>query len=164
MEGITDPEIVAELRTYCIDTIREAYSGGVRFAVNLTHYLAAQSESERETIQLLIELYGTLVRNNELRVETARSWLLQHHPDDVAKYFERVVPHSPLWFSIVDRAEPQLDAVARLSIQKEQSPEVCSSCDDPARELQTCECRKSDAGSPILAALFGLRCYPPPVR
>lgn len=134
MEGITDPEMVAELRAYCIDTIREAYSGGVRFAVNLTHYQAAQKEGERETIQLLIELYETLVGNNELRVETARTWLLQHYPDDVSRHFESVIPHSRLWFSIVDRVEPRLGAIARLSVQKEQSLEVCSSCGDPARD------------------------------
>lgn len=95
MESITDLKMVTDLRAYCIDTIREAYSGGVRFAANLTHYLAAQNDSERETLELLIGLYETLVRNNELRVETARSWLLKHHPDDVVSYFEKVSPHSP---------------------------------------------------------------------
>lgn len=127
METITDPAMLVDLRTYCIDTIREAYSGSVRFAVNLTHYQAAQSRNQRETLALLIQLYNTLVRNDELRRETARSWLLRHHPSDVAQHMEKVTPHTELWFSIVDRVEPRLGAIARLSIQRQQSIEVCSS-------------------------------------
>lgn len=136
MESIAAPEMLADLRSYCIETIREAHSGGVRFAVNMTHYRAAQSESERETLALLIGLYETLVHNHEVRVETARFWLLRHHPADIAEYMERVVPHSELWFLIVDRVEPRLGAIARHSIQSARSTEVCSSCGDPAHDYR----------------------------
>ena len=150
METITDPAMLVDLRTYCIDTIREAYSGGVRFAVNLTHYQAAQSRNQRETLVLLIQLYETLVRNDELRRETARSWLLRHHPSDVAQHMERVMPHSELWFSIVDRVEPRLGAMARVSIQRQRSTEVCSSCGDPALDYRLGNAAEAMPGVPSL--------------
>ncbi len=150
MENIAAPEMLADLRSYCVDTIREAYSGGVRFAVNLTHYRAAQSDSERETLALLIELYETLVRNHEVRVETARAWLLRHHPADAAEYMEKVIPHSELWFSIVDRVEPRLGAIARHSIQSSRSTEVCSSCGDPARDYRLANAADAMPGVPSL--------------
>lgn len=150
MESIVAPEMLADLRTYCVDTIREAYSGGVRFAINLAHYQAAQNASERETLKLLIQLYETLVRNHELRVETARAWLLRHHPADVAQYMERVVPHSELWFSIVDRVEPQLGVIARHAIRRAKSINVCSSCGDPARDYGLANAADAMPGVPSL--------------
>lgn len=150
MKSIVDPEMLAELRAYCIDTIREAYSGGARFAVNLTHYRAAQNESARETLALLIGLYETLVRNHEVRVETARAWLLRHHPADVLEHMERVVPHSELWFSIVDRVEPRLGVIARHSIRNAKSTEVCSSCGDPARDYRLANAADAMPGVPAL--------------
>lgn len=150
MESIAAPEMLADLRSYCIETIREAYSGGVRFAVNLAHYRAAQRESERVTLALLIGLYETLVQNHEVRVETARVWLLRHHPADVAEYMERVVPHSELWFLIVDRVEPRLGAIARHSIRSASSTEVCSSCSDPAHDYRLANGADAMPGVPSL--------------
>jgi hypothetical protein len=150
MESIAAPEMLADLRSYCIETIRDAYSGGVRFAVNLAHYRAAQSENERETLALLIRLYETLVLNHEVRVETARAWLLRHHPADVANYMERVVPHSDLWFLIVDRVEPRLGAIARHSVQSARSTEVCSSCGDPAQDYRLANAADAMPGVPSL--------------
>lgn len=150
MESIAAPEMLADLQAYCIDTIRDAYSGGVRFAVNLTHYQAAQNESARETLALLIGLYETLVHNHEVRVETARAWLFRHHPADVLEHMERVVPHSELWFSIVDRVEPRLGVIARHSIQNAKSTEVCSSCGDPARDYRLANAADAMPGVPAL--------------
>lgn len=150
MEIITDPAMIVDLRGYCVDTISEAYSGGLRFAVNLTHYQAMQGQSERETLGLLIELYEILVRNNERRVETARAWLFRRHPDDVFNHMERVIPHSELWFSIVDRVEPRLGAIARISIQGRQSLEVCSSCGDPGRDYRVANAAEAMPGVPSL--------------
>jgi Permuted papain-like amidase enzyme, YaeF/YiiX, C92 family len=150
MESIIDPAMMVDVRAYCVETIREAYSGGMRFAVNLTHYQSTQDQSERETLGLLIDLYETLVRNNERRVETARAWLLRHHPDDVLNHMERVIPHSELWFSIVDRVEPRLGAIARVAIQAEQSLEVCSSCGDPAHDYRVANAAEAMPGVPSL--------------
>jgi len=150
MESITDPGMLADLRAYCVDTIREAYSGGRRFAVNLAHYQAMQSAGRRQTLDLLVHLYETLVRNDDRRRETARSWLLRHHPDDVAQHIERVTPHSELWFYIVDRVEPPLGTIARLSIQREQSAEVCSACGDPARDYRLVTTAEAMPGVPSL--------------
>lgn len=150
MDNVSDPKMTADLRVYCIETIREAYSGGIRFAVNLTQYEAMQVQSPRETLSLLIVLYETLVRGHELRIETARSWLLRHHPDDVARYMERVAPHTPLWFSIVDRVEPRLGAIARLSIQHSGSEDVCSSCGDPAGDYRLVNAAEAMPGIPSL--------------
>ncbi|SEB79312.1 Permuted papain-like amidase enzyme, YaeF/YiiX, C92 family [Nitratireductor aquibiodomus] len=118
------------LREYCIATISEAYSGGVRFAVNLIYYQQGQETAPRETTKLLINLYETLVQNDQDRREVARAWLLEQYPDDVQQHMERVEPHSDLWFSIVDRVEPKLGMLARIAIKSKQSLEICSSCGD----------------------------------
>lgn len=150
MESITDPLTLTDLRAACIDTIREAYSGGVRYAVNLAYYQVWHRESPRETLALLIELYETLVRNDYLWRETARAWLLRHYPEDVAKHMERILPHSDLWFSIVDRGEPQLGALARMSIAQENSVEVCYSCGDPANDYRIANADEAMPGVPSL--------------
>ena len=150
MDSVSDPTMVADLRAYCIETIREAYSGGVHFAVSLTQYEAMQSKSARETLSLLVALYATLVRGHEQRIETARSLLLRHYPDDVVRHMERVVPHTSLWFSIVDRVEPRLGAIARLSIQHYESEEVCSSCGDPASDYRLVNAAEAMPGIPSL--------------
>ena len=150
MEEITAPHLVADMREYCVGTIREYYSGGVRFAVNLAHYEASQQERPRETVGMLIVLYQTLVRDHERRAETARRWLAKHFPEDVDQHLERIVPHTPLWFSIVDRVEPRLGAIARLSITSEQSDEVCSSCGDPAKDYRIVNAAEAMPGVPSL--------------
>jgi hypothetical protein len=150
MESVTDAAMLTDLRAACIDTIREAYSGGVRFAVNLAHYQAAHNESPRETLALLIELYETLMRNDHLWRETARAWLLKYHPEDVDRHMERIAPHSALWFSIVDRVEPRLGALARMSIAHENTVEVCSSCGDPAEDYRIVNADEAMPGVPSL--------------
>lgn len=150
MESISDPAKLADLRAVSIDTIREAYSGGIRYAVNLAHYEAMQRRSPRETTGQLVKLYEILVRNDHQRRETARAWLMRHHPEDVEAHMERVVPHSELWFSIVDRVEPNLGAIARMSIKREQSLDVCSSCGDPARDYRIVNSVDAMPGVPAL--------------
>jgi hypothetical protein len=139
-----------DLRAYCIDTIREAYSGGIRFAVNLAQYQALQRAGERETFSLLISLYETLVRNDQLLRDTALGWLQRHFPNDVGLFMERVIPHSDLWFSIVDRVEPNLGAIARIWITQEKSVKICSSCGDPARDYRIVNGSKAMPGVPSL--------------
>ena len=150
MESISDPAMREDLRIYCIETIREAYSGGIRFSVNLAHYEAMQKASRRETLGLLINLYETLVRNDQERRETARSWLLHHHPDDVTEHMERIEPHTDLWFQIVDRVEPYLGVIARLAISHEQSVDVCSSCGDPGHDYRIINSAEAMPGVPSL--------------
>ncbi|QND60106.1 hypothetical protein [Mesorhizobium huakuii] len=86
-----------ELREYCIDTIKEAYSGGVRFAVNLVQLQALNREHPRESLRLQIELYQTLVRNDQLRREVAYAWLSKHYPDDLKRHMEQIELHSAYW-------------------------------------------------------------------
>lgn len=150
MESISDPKMLGDVRAYCIETIREAYSGGVRFAVNLTQYEAMQQSHNLETLKILIELYAILVQQHERRIETARTWLLRHFPGDVQRHMERVVPHTSLWFSIIDRVEPRLGAIARISIQREQSEQVCSSCGDPANDYRLVNAAEAMPGVPSL--------------
>lgn len=150
MEEVAELRLLADMRAYCVGTIREYYSGGVRFSANLAHYEASQQESPRETVGLLIDLYQTLVRDHERRVETARQWLAKHFPEDVDQHLERIVPHTPLWFSIVDRVEPRLGAIARMSISSEQSVEVCSSCGDPANDYRIANAAEAMPGVPAL--------------
>jgi len=151
MESIQETVKSSELRSYCITTIREAYSGGIRFAVTLAYYQAEQKDAERETLGLLINLYETLVKNDQHRREVARAWLLNHYPDDVKKHMERIEPHSDLWFSIIDRVEPQLGMIARHSVKREQSMEVCSSCGDrPTRDYRIANSAEAMPGVPSL--------------
>lgn len=150
MERISRPDQVAGLRTYCIDTIREAYSGGIRFAINLIAYQKMQAEGDRETLRLVIELYEMLVRSHELRTETALSWLRRHCPEDAAEHLEKVIPHSDMWFSMIDRVEPKLGAIARMSIQAAQSADICSSCGDPARDYRLINAAEAMPGVPSL--------------
>ncbi|MFZ2996033.1 YiiX/YebB-like N1pC/P60 family cysteine hydrolase [Sphingobium sp.] len=150
MESITKPEMLTDLRTSCIDTIREAYSGGLRYAVNLAHYEARQKSSPRLTTALLVNLYQILVRNDLQWRETARAWLMRHHPEDVTAHMERVAPHSELWFSIVDRVEPKLGMLARIAIKHEQSLDVCSSCGDPASDYRIVNSADAMPGVPAL--------------
>ncbi|MCK4945037.1 MAG: hypothetical protein KAS59_02115 [Alphaproteobacteria bacterium] len=151
MENITDKKMLLDLREACISTIKEAYSGGRRYAVNLAHYQEMHKRSQRETYSLLIGLYKVLVKNDHLWRETARSWLLKYHPEDVKKHMERIEPHSELWFFIVDRVEPQLGQLARLSIKCEQSVGVCSSCGDhPIQDYRIINADDAMPGVPSL--------------
>lgn len=150
MESITKSEILSDLRAHCISTIREAYSGGLRYAVNLVHHEERQQNSPRETVALLVDLYRVLVRNDLKWRETARAWLLGHYPQDVVLHMERVAPHSPLWFYIVDRVEPNLGILARIAIESEQSLDVCSSCGDPACDYRIVNSAEAMPGVPAL--------------
>lgn len=150
MENITKPEMLADLRKACIDTIREAYSGGLRYAVMLAHYEGRQKSSPRLTTSLLVSLYQILVRNDLKWRETARAWLLRHHPEDVAANMEQVLPHSDLWLSIVDRVEPNLGMLARMAIKQEKSLNVCSYCGDPPRDYRIVNSADSMPGVPAL--------------
>ena len=151
MERIANASNQENLRRYCVETIREAYTGGIRFAVNLAYYQDALRDSPRETLRLLVKLYDTLVRNDEKRREVARAWLLRNYPDDVKQYMERVEPHSDMWFSIVDRVEPNLGMMARHAIAQEKSKEVCSSCgDEPACDYRIINSAEAMPGVPAL--------------
>ena len=64
---------------------------------------------------------------------------------------ERIEPHSELWFFIVDRVEPQLGQLARLSIKCEQSVGVCSSCGDhPIQDYRIINADDAMPGVPSL--------------
>jgi hypothetical protein len=134
MEAITTAATMDDLRSYCVSTIGEFHSGGLRFAVNLVHYRERCRTSFRQTSAQVVTLYEQLVRNDALRRATALAWLDRHFPEDVEQHLERIVPHSDLWFSIVDRVEPMLGQLARLSIARMDSQDVCSACGDPAND------------------------------
>ncbi|HBS21615.1 MULTISPECIES: YiiX/YebB-like N1pC/P60 family cysteine hydrolase [Thalassospira] len=148
MQKIADQD---ELRAYSIDTIREAYSGGFRYACNLAYYKQQNNYAPRETFDQLITLYEMLVKIDQDRREVACAWLLENFPNDVGRYMERVVPHSELWFSIVDSVEPRLGALARFAIQSEQSLEICSACGDvPAIDYRIVNSAEAMPGVPSL--------------
>ena len=129
-EAMTTPGQMAALREYCIGTVREAYSGGLRFAINLVQLRVLHSQYHRKSFLLEIELYQTLVRNDQARREVAYGWLLNHYPNDLKQYMEQIEPHCAYWYSIVDRVEPNLAALSRSAVAAEGSTEVCSSCGD----------------------------------
>ncbi|OUC53027.1 MULTISPECIES: YiiX/YebB-like N1pC/P60 family cysteine hydrolase [Sphingomonadaceae] len=140
----------AGLLEYCLSTICEFHTGGLRFAVNLAHYERALDANGRATTAQLVALYRQLVIGDQTRREVALAWLQRHHPEEVAPHLQRIAPHSDLWFSIVDRVEPRLGAIARLSIQRMGSPDVCSACGDPAKDYRLVNAAEAMPGVPSL--------------
>ena len=142
---------MSALREYCIGTIKEAYSGGLRYAINLIQLRTLQSRYPRRTFCLEIELYEILVRNDQARREVAYNWLSKHHPDDLKQHIEQIEPHSALWYSIIDRVEPNLAALSRRAVATEGSKEVCSSCGDvPATSYRLVNGAETMPGVPSL--------------
>lgn len=115
---------------YCIGTVQEAYTGGVRFAIDLVQLKALQQQHPRESFRLEIELYETLVRNDQSRREVAYDWLQRHYPDLLERYMEQIEPHTDHWWSLIDRVEPKLAALSRHAVSAEGRTDVCSSCGD----------------------------------
>jgi len=150
MEALTTASTIDDLRDYCIGTIREFHSGGLRYAVNLVHYTRALRANNRQTTAQLVALYERLVHNDQLRRDTALAWLRRHFPDDAKNNLERIVPHSEQWFSIVDRVEPALGQIARLSLHHMKSIEVCSACGDPAEDYLLVNAAEMMPGVPSL--------------
>ncbi|KJS34786.1 MAG: hypothetical protein VR70_16960 [Rhodospirillaceae bacterium BRH_c57] len=131
MDGLAaSPESITE---YCIGTVKEAYSGGFRFAITLVQLQALQEQYPRESFRLEINLYETLVRNDQNRREVAYNWLERHHPELLKQHMEEIEPHTQYWWSVVDRVEPRLGALSRQAVSSMGGNEVCSSCgDEPA--------------------------------
>ncbi len=138
------------LLEYCISTIREFHTGGLRFAVNLAHYQRALDANGRTATAQLVALYRQLVVHDQTRREVALAWLQRHHPEHAARHLQRIAPHSDLWFSIVDRVEPALGAIARFSIRRMGSTNVCSPCGDPAGDYRLVNAAEAMPGVPSL--------------
>ncbi|TGT91857.1 MULTISPECIES: hypothetical protein [unclassified Mesorhizobium] len=147
------------LRDYCIGTVEEAYTGWLRFAVNLIQLEALNRDHPRESLRLEINLYKTLVQTDQLRREVAYAWLSEHHPSDLKEHMEQIVPHSPHWYSIVERVEPTLATLSRYAVGAEGKTHVCSSCgDQPVMDYRLVNRAETMPGVPSLrpASLRGL--------
>lgn len=142
------PEAV---RDYCIDTVKEAYSGGIRFAINLVQLQALQQQHPRESFRLEIALYETLVSNDQSRREAAYDWLQRHHPDLLKQHMEEIEPHTQYWWSVIDRVEPRLAALSRHAVSSEGRTDVCTSCGDhPAYPYRVVNGAETMPGVPSL--------------
>ena len=142
------PEVV---RDYCIATVIEAYSGGVRFAINLVQLQALQRQYPRESFHLEIVLYETLVRNDQSRREVAYEWLERHYSDQLREHMEEIEPHTPYWWSVIDRVEPKLAALSRHAVASEGRTDVCTSCgDQPASSYRLVNGAETMPGVPSL--------------
>jgi hypothetical protein len=150
MEAATNDQADMEMREYCISTIREYHTGGLRFAVNLAHYERAMQANSRLTTAQLVQLYRQLVQNDHMRRTVALEWLRRRYPADAKGELQRIVPHTELWFSIVDRVEPRLGAIARMNIQAAGSAAGCSSCGDPADDFLIVNGAEAIPGVPSL--------------
>ena len=149
MDKLSEPPEL--LRDYCIGTIKEAYSGGVRFAINLVQLKALQEQHPRRAFCLEIELYETLVRNDQSRREIAYDWLQRHHPDLLKQHMEEIEPHTPYWWSLIDRVEPHLAALSRHAVVSEDSTDVCTSRgDQPAAPYRVANGAEAMPGVPSL--------------
>ena len=139
------------VRDYCISTVKEAYSGGIRFAINLAQLRALQRQHPRESFRLEIALYETLVRNDQSRREVAYDWLQRHYPDLLKQHMEEIEPHTPYWWSVIDRVEPRLAALSRHAVVSEGSTDVCTSCgDQPASPYRVANGAETMPGVPSL--------------
>jgi hypothetical protein len=141
---------MAELREYCVSTVREFHTGGLRFAVNLAHYEHSMQDRPRVTTAQLLYLYRQLVRNDHMRRTVALEWLRRHYPADAKSELQRIVPHSDHWFSIVDRVEPRLGAIARMNIEASGSVDGCFACGDPAEDYLIVNGAEAMPGVPSL--------------
>ena len=150
MEAVTNDRTSAELREYCISVIGEFHTGGLHFAVNLAHHERTMAVGPRLTTAQLLHLYRQLVRNDHMRRTVALGWLRQHYPADAKSALQRIVPHSELWFSIIDRVEPRLGALARANIQSAGTDAACSSCGDPADDYLIVNGAEAMPGVPSL--------------
>jgi hypothetical protein len=150
MVAITNDRTVEDLREYCMNTIREFHTGGLRYAVNLTHYERAVQVERRRTTAQLAALYRQLVRNDQARRDAALAWLQLHFPEDAKRHLQRIAPHSEFWFWIVDRVEPRLGAIARASIRCMGTDKGCSSCGDPADDYLLVNSAEAMPGVPSL--------------
>ncbi|CAL4868281.1 hypothetical protein MMA231_02556 [Asticcacaulis sp. MM231] len=151
MAKMNRPDRMEDLRGYAIDTIKEFHSGNWRYACNVLHYEAMHKANGRTTDAQLLALYKLLTRNDEKRRNVALSWLKQFYPQEVKKNIERVEPHTDIWFSIVDRVEPRLAAIARTSISCTGSVYICSSCgDDPTNDYFLLNAAEAMPGVPML--------------
>ena len=98
-----------------------------------------------------VELYETLVQNDQRRREVAYAWLSKHFPDDLKRHMEQIDPHSDHWYSIVDRVEPHLAALSRHAVEAEGGANVCSSCgDEPALDYRLVNGAETMPGVPSL--------------
>lgn len=139
------------LRDYCIGTIKHAYTGGVHFAINLVQLKALQEQHPRRTFCRKIELYETLVRNDQSRREIAYDWLQRHHPDLLTQHMEEIEPHTLYWWSLIDRVEPRIAALSRHAVALGGSIEVCTSCaDQPAASYRVVNGAEAMPGVPSL--------------
>lgn len=150
MDAITNDRSLHDLREYCVGTIREFHTGGLRFAVNLTHYESAVQAGGGRTSAQLVALYRQLVRNDQTRRDVAFVWLRRYFPADAKRHLQRIAPHSELWFSIVDRVEPRLAAIARANIRCMGTDTGCSSCGDPAADYLLANSAEAMPGVPSL--------------
>lgn len=151
MEEITSKEDVSALLAYCIGTVKEAYTSGFRYAINLTQLIALNDRYPRSSFSLEIELYQKLTLHEEIRREVAYGWLLKNSPEDLKRNMEQIEPHSAYWYSIIDRVEPRLAALSRIVVDAEGSVDVCSSCgDQPARPYRLANSAETMPGVPSL--------------
>ncbi len=139
------------LRSYCVDTVREAYSGSVRFSINLVQLRLLYSQYPRASFRLKVELYEILVQNDQMRRETAYAWLMKNFPDDLKQNMEQIEPHSAFWYSIIDQVEPNLAMLSRHAIKAEGSKDICSSCgDEPVTDYRLVNGAETMPGVPSL--------------
>lgn len=144
----TDPSDTG-LVEYCVSTIREFHTGGLRYAVNLAHYRRNYAANGRRTTAQLVTLYEQLVRNDEIRREVALAWLQRHHPQEADRQLQRIIPYSEMWFSVVDRVEPRLGALARATIGVTGTLDICC-CGDPGDDYRIVNAAEAMPGVPSL--------------
>ncbi|MGY8633546.1 YiiX/YebB-like N1pC/P60 family cysteine hydrolase [Bradyrhizobium sp. 14AA] len=136
---------------YCIGTVQEAYTGGIRFAINLVQLQAIQRQHPRESFRLQIALFETLVRNDQSRREVAYGWLRKHYPSLLEQHMEQIEPHTEYWWSLIDRVEPKLAALSRHAVSAEGRTDICSSCGDhPANAYRVVNGAETMPGVPSL--------------
>jgi hypothetical protein len=140
----------AEILGYALPVVREFHSGGYRYAATLVTLTRAHGAMPCSTTALLVPLYQTLLHHDERRRLVAHDWLAQHHPAELAAALERIEPHSPLWFEMVDHCEPALGALARMFIERIGGGDICSACGDPATDYRLRNAAEAMAGVPSL--------------
>jgi hypothetical protein len=130
MLGATPPD--SEKRWYCEMTLRDYEIGLQRYEVNRAGYSILFETHRLESFRLLKGLYEKLVELHSLRGKVAAEWLSRKTPGSSAtpQPPDPLLPHSPEWFSALERYNPVQAAHARSIIKEAGSQDVCSICGD----------------------------------
>lgn len=125
-----------QVEDYCWGVVKDQELGPSRYIVNRGGYLLFSQQYDLHFFHLMAELYDYLAELHRIRVDVAIGWLEQNEylPYSSPTHF---IPHTPEWFTALEKWDPTKAIMVRTAIKLAGSEEVCSICgDDPAQDYR----------------------------